>query len=59
MTPKQVKEQFRKRGEAPGQWADKHGFSRATVYRVLNERTPCWRGEPHRVAVALGIKQEA
>lgn len=58
MTPQQVKESFRKKGESVAAWADKHGYNRATVYRVLNGRTPCWRGEPHRVAVALGIKQE-
>jgi gp16 family phage-associated protein len=56
MTPQQVKARFRERGESVGSWADAHGFSRDTVYRVLNARTPAWRGEPHRVAVELGLK---
>lgn len=58
MTPQEVKAAFRARGESAGEWADRHGFERAVVYRVLNGRTPCWRGAPHRVAVALGIKPE-
>lgn len=58
-SPKQVKAEFLARGEAVGQWADQHGFRRDVVYRVLGERTPCHRGEPHRIAVALGIKAAA
>ena len=56
MTPQQVKAQFRQRGESVAAWADAHGYPRDVVYRVLNGRTPAWRGQPHRVAVALGIK---
>ena len=56
MTPQQIKDQFRARGETVGQWADKHGFPRDLVYRVLNGRSPALRGRCHQVAVALGIK---
>lgn len=59
MTPQQIKAQFRERGESPGQWADANGFPRDVVYRVLNGRSPAWRGTTHRVAVALGIKPNA
>lgn len=59
MTPEQAKQKFRDSGKSVAEWADHHKFNRSTVYRVLNGRTPCWRGEPHRVAVALGIKQGA
>lgn len=58
MTPQEVKAAFRARGESVGSWADKHNFRRQDVYRVINGRTPCWRGETHRIAVALGIKPE-
>lgn len=58
MTPQQVKEQFRARGETAAQWADSNGFPRDVVYRVLNSRSACWRGKPHQVAVALGIKPD-
>ena len=56
MTPQQVKERFRQRGESVGQWADQHGFPRDVVYRVLNGRSPAYRGTCHQVAVALGLK---
>lgn len=56
MTPQQIKEQFRARGESVGQWADANGFPRDIVYRVLNGRSPAWRGQTHKVAVALGLK---
>lgn len=56
MTPQQIKTQFRERGESVGAWADANGFPRDVVYRVINGRTPAWRGQPHKVAVALGLK---
>ena len=58
MTPQQIKNRFRERGETVGQWADSHGFPRDVVYRVLNGRSPAWRGQPHQVAVALGLKPD-
>lgn len=62
MTPekaKALKQQLRDQGTNIGQWADQHGFNRPDVYRVLNGYTPCLRGTPHRIAVALGLKQAA
>lgn len=56
MTPQQIKAQFRERGESVGAWADAHGFPRDVVYRVLNGGSPAWRGQPHKVALALGLK---
>ena len=56
MTPQQIKAQFRERGESVAAWADANGFSRDVVYRVLNGRSPAWRGQPHKVALALGLK---
>lgn len=56
MTPAQVKAQFAATGTPVSEWADKHGFPRDAVYRVLNGYTPCKRGLPFRIAVALGIK---
>lgn len=58
MTPQEVKDHFRARGESAAGWADKNGYDRAVVYRVLNGRSACWRGKPHEVAVALGIKPD-
>lgn len=58
MTPIQIKADFEARGIPVGHWADEHGFPRDVVYRVLNGYTPCKRGLPHRIAVALGIKPD-
>lgn len=62
MTPekaKALKKTLQEKGVNVGQWADQHGFPRPDVYRVLNGYTPCLRGTPHRIAVALGLKQAA
>lgn len=56
MTPKEVKAQFRERGECPGQWADQHGYDRGLIYRILNGRAACWRGKSYEAAQKLGIK---
>ena len=37
-------------------WAKKHAFNPSTVYAVLNGQKKCLRGEAHRAAVLLGIK---
>lgn len=62
MTPesaKALKQKLRQQGVNIGKWADEHGFQRPDVYRVLNGYTPCLRGKPHEIAVALGLKQAA
>lgn len=58
-TPQQVKADFDASGVPVAHWADQHSFPRDVVYRVLNGYTPCKRGLPHRIAVALGIKAAA
>ncbi len=58
MTPQEAKAAFRARGESVAEWAERNGFTREVVYRVINGRSACWRGEPHRVAIALGIKPD-
>ncbi|WP_183781146.1 DNA-binding protein [Pseudomonas sp. JAI115] len=39
-------------------WAEKNGFNISTVYAVLNGQQKCLRGDAHRAAVLLGIKDE-
>ena len=58
MPPQEAKAKFRASGESASDWAKKHGFHPTDVYRVLNGRTACWRGAPHRIAVLLGIKPD-
>ena len=40
-------------------WAREHGFCPQTVYDVISGRLLGTRGEAHRVAVTLGIKEGA
>jgi len=57
-TREQVKEEFRASGVTFKDWARRNGFSEAVVYSVMNDGRPSVRGEAHRVAVALGLKQQ-
>lgn len=56
LTPDQVKERFRARGETITDWAAARGYSRRYVYMVLNGQAKGWRGQAHEIAIALGIK---
>lgn len=56
-TTNQVKSEFRAQGVSFSDWARKNNFSVELVYRVLKmNRTPL-RGESHKIAVKLGIKE--
>lgn len=58
LTPDQVKARFRARGQTLTAWALEHGYSRQTVYRVLNGQLKARFGEAHEIAVKLGLKVE-
>ncbi|MFB4400916.1 DNA-binding protein [Pseudomonas inefficax] len=45
-----------RQGISAKEWAEQHGLSPSTVYAVLNGQKMCLRGESHRAAVLLGIK---
>lgn len=53
-----VKATFEAEGISISEWARDHGFNVITVYRVLSGRVKGKRGEAHKIAVALGIKEE-
>lgn len=59
MNTQKVKDQFAAQGVPVSEWAEKNGFPRDAVYRVLNGFTPCKRGQSHAIAVALGLKPAA
>lgn len=59
LTAEQVKEQFLREGITFSDWAKKHGYSRQTVYLVLNGQHKARRGIGHAIAVALGLKEAA
>lgn len=52
-----VREEFYRRGESVAAWSRLHGFRPNAVYHVLSGQSLAARGESHRIAVALGIKE--
>lgn len=54
-----VKAAFQSNGITIAEWSRANGFDEKTVYAVLLGRNKAGRGEGHRVAVALGLKEES
>jgi len=53
----EIREEFRKRGLSISDWARINGFSTSLVYQVLSGRRKALRGESHKIAVLLGLKE--
>ena len=53
---KQAREALEKRGQSAKDFARLHNLNPSTVYAVLSGQSHCRRGEAHRAAVLLGIK---
>lgn len=53
----QVRENFFRNGLTVSGWAREHGFKPGKVYDLLNGRCKGIRGEAHRAAVLLGLKE--
>lgn len=54
----EARSDFRKRGITIATWAKENGFEIKLVYAILAGDRKCYRGESHRIAVALGIKED-
>lgn len=54
---KKAREALEKRGQSAKDFAATHNLSPSTVYAVLSGQSQCRRGEAHRAAVLLGVKQ--
>jgi gp16 family phage-associated protein len=52
----QACEALEKRGQTAKNFAELNGLNPSTVYAVLSGQSHCRRGEAHRAAVLLGIK---
>jgi gp16 family phage-associated protein len=52
----QAREALDKRGQSAKDFAELHNLNPSTVYAVLSGQSRCRRGEAHRAAVLLGIK---
>lgn len=55
----EVRNLFESGGISVAQWSRENGFQTALVYRVLSGDAKCRRGETHKIAIALGIKDPA
>ena len=55
-TIEQVKKEFNFRGESIAGWARKKGVNLESVKKVIAGKSKCNRGEAHKIAVLLGIK---
>lgn len=55
----EVRNLFETNGVSIAEWSRDHGFPSALVYRILRGEAKCRRGETHRIAIALGIKEPA
>ena len=55
-TPAEVRQEFARRGLSIASWARAHGFFAPLVYQVLSQKKLATRGECHRIAVALTLK---
>lgn len=53
-----IREQFAASGTNISEWARDRGFSVSLVQSVLSGKRRCRYGESHRIAVALGLKQD-
>jgi gp16 family phage-associated protein len=52
-----AREEISKLGLTAKEWAVQHELTPSTVYAVLNGQKKCLRGESHKAAVLLGIKE--
>lgn len=52
-----VRADFNRRGITVRQWAKEHGISEGIVYELLRGRFKGYRGQAHKAAVLLGLKE--
>lgn len=55
---KQVREEFLNAGVSIAEWSRDNNFSPDLVYRILKNNKVPQRGESHKIAVKLGIKEQ-
>lgn len=56
-TAEEAKTELRRQGISISQWAIANGFSTNLVFEVLAGRKKCVRGQAHRIAIKLGLKE--
>ena len=53
----EVKADFNRNGITIRQWAKEHGIGEGIVYELLRGRFKGYRGQAHKAAVLLGLKE--
>ena len=53
----EVEREFDRKGICKADWARAHGFRPGVLYEIFSRRSSCKRGEAHRAAVLLGLKE--
>lgn len=56
-TAKEIKEELARKGKTIADLSREHGLRLSVVYDLIYGRTQGARGESHRAAVILGLKQ--
>jgi gp16 family phage-associated protein len=56
-TIEEVKKEFDRKGLSFSTWAKNHGLRPGAVYDVISGRQAGRRGQAHKVAVLLGLKE--
>ncbi|WP_390902727.1 DNA-binding protein [Sphingomonas oryzagri] len=51
-----MREAFRDKGVEVSAWARRNGFNIQLVHMILRGERKCERGQSHRIAVLLGLK---
>ncbi len=53
----EIEREFDRRGVSKADWAREHGLRPGVLYEIFSRRSSCKRGEAHRAAVLLGLKE--
>lgn len=56
-TPEDVRAEFQRKGVSIAQWSTANGFNTNMVFEVLSGRKKGVRGQAHKIAVTLGLKE--
>lgn len=52
-----LEREFDRKGISKADWAREHGIRPGVIYEIFSRRSSCKRGEAHRAAVLLGLKE--
>lgn len=52
-----VERELNRKGISKADWAREHGIKPGVLYEIFSRRSSCRRGEAHRAAVLLGLKE--